>query len=97
MNEIAIKEVMDYIENDLFEPGTSWPNHIFEERSYSRWAAYEIIQRLMDRPLDPPEITIEEFIFDMESYYAITENPRIEHIFSIAADIGKNILQIVQK
>ena len=56
MNEVAICKIMSYIENNLFEPGYLWDKHIFKERSYSRWAAYEILERIMDNPFSSPDM-----------------------------------------
>ena len=92
MNEIAIQEVKLYIEECLFEPRYNWPADIFEERSYSRWAAFEIIQRLMDQPFVSPILIIEGFMYEMASRSHIEEDLSKDHMFQIARDTAEDIL-----
>lgn len=94
MNEVEIKKISQYIENDLFEPGPNWPHHLFEERSYSRWAAFEILHRLMDYPFDQADVIIDGFIFEM-SMFAHGDNTNGRHIFSIAEKVARDILFIL--
>lgn len=53
MNEIAIAKVNAYIDERLFAPSRSWSDYKFEQRSYERWAAFEVIDILVrSRPQD---------------------------------------------
>lgn len=94
MNEVAIQEIMNYVEENLFEPQKNWPKDIFEERAYSRWAAFELIDRIMDHPLDPPDMIIENFIFEMIKLSHNTENREKCRIFSIASDVAEDIIYL---
>ena len=95
MNEDAIRKVILYLDESLFEPGRMWPDHIFEERSYSRWAANEIIRRLMDCPFDAPIEIVEAFMLTMIMHTYTVRDPRKKRIFSIARDTAFNILQLL--
>lgn len=92
-------KVLEYMEKYLFEPGYSWPIHIFDERSYSRWAACEIVERLMNRPYDPADEVIEEFIFELSAYvYASTDDTSKRcQMFSIAKNAAEDILNYILK
>ena len=91
MNEIAIDIVLDYIDHELFEPDYKWPDHIFEHRTYSRWAAYEILERIMDHPYDNPDILIEQFWFEICSVLNDDLDSKKEEMFSIAKETIEDI------
>lgn len=67
-SEIAVSIIREYIDQNLFSPSYSWPKDEFKKRSYSQWAAYEIINRIMDKPFDMPICVIENFIYEMTAY-----------------------------
>ena len=91
-HDMAIKELEEYMQIYLFEPGANWSEYYFKERSYSRWAANEILTRLKEeRKLTPVEIT-EEFISEMDDFSCMNKNPDSKLIFSIARDRAKDIL-----
>lgn len=92
MNELEIMIVLRYIEEYLFEPEKTWPEAIFEERTYSRWAAYEIVHRLTDYPFDPPDEIVEAFILELLKYSYISKNQEASKMFSIAKDTAEDIL-----
>lgn len=94
MNEIAIQVIMDYVEENLFEPQNNWPKDIFEERAYSRWAAFELINRIIDHPKDPPDIVIENFIFEMIRFSHETENREKCRVFTIASEVAEDIIYL---
>ena len=92
MYEAAIAELEYYMDTYLFPPGTNWPEYYFKERSYSRWAASEILQRLKEGGnLTPIEI-VEEFIDEMDDFSCLNDRRESKLIFSIARDAGKDIL-----
>ena len=93
-NEIAIQAIMKYIEECLFEPRASWSKYEFEKRSYSRWAAYEILERIMDHPMTSADTIIEDFILKMSLYTHVTENTKVNFIFSTALDTAEDILTL---
>lgn len=93
MNE-AIFKIQNYLNNVLFEPSLNWPEDEFRERSYSRWAVNEIITRITDCPLDPPDQVIELFLLEM-IMYTYLENESHDHVFSIASNTAEDILSLL--
>lgn len=84
---------MAYIEDYYCEPPFFWHERLFEEMSYSRWAALEIVGRLMDRPLDPPEDVVGDFLLWVSLYSQVVKTPIQQRMFSIAEDTAEDILQ----
>ena len=94
MNDQATRILGVCLEENLFEPNRRWPSDIFEERSYARWAAYEIWERLMDHPRESPDLIIEKFIFDMAVLQHSTNDTKKARIFEIAKETGRDILTL---
>lgn len=103
MNEASISVIQKYIDECLFEPRLKWPKYYFTERSYSRWAAYEIQERIIEEALRlPPHITgreprslvdiIKAFISEMDDLSETSDNKRFQLIFLIARDTAEDIL-----
>jgi hypothetical protein len=101
MNEAAIYVIQKYIDVRLGLPLSSWPKYCFEERSYSRWAAYEIQERIMEEMLRlPSHITeresrspIDVILEFMDSMDSCSEDyKKTAFIFSIAKDTAEDIL-----
>lgn len=92
MIAIAVEIIQKYIQEHLFEPSTSWSKYEFQKRSYSQWAAYEIINRIMDNPLDAPVDTIEKFIVEMAFYACYGEDEHRSWIFQTAAETAEEII-----
>lgn len=97
MYELAISLIGEYIEKEIPEPNKNWPNEFFKERSYARWAANEILLRVIEEELQPPvHITgrdpltpvdiIIEFKSEMEFYYETCTNDRLRNAILIAID-----------
>lgn len=108
MNESAILAIQKYMDEYLIEPGSNWPKYYFNQRSYSRWAAYEVQKRIIDEALRlPPHITGREprtpvdiiwgFISEMDNFSGISDNVHSQLIFSIAKDTAVDILYLFLK
>jgi hypothetical protein len=102
MYDRTIALIQSYIYDELSEPRLYLPRGMFEIRSYSRWAAEELLIRLMNESLQlPPHLTgrqqrtsmeiIESFINDMDYYSCKSKNPDVNIIFSTAKDTAVNI------
>lgn len=100
--EAAIDQINECFNTWLSEPQKDWPKEAFKERSYSRWAANEILLRLIEEELQPPVyITgrdpltpvdiIFEFKSEMEFYYEICINDRLRDAILIAIDTADEI------
>lgn len=97
MNDTAIKIVSDFIDKNLTDPQIYWAPGMFLQRSYERWAAYEIINKLLDKPFDPPLETIEAFMYESSirsTFYEALDNEDKAYMFSIAAYISETILRL---
>jgi len=70
----------------------NWPLCYFNQRSYSRWAANEILELVMDNPFSTPIDIIEEFIIKMDYFSCIDLSTSL--IFSIAKDTAEDILYL---
>lgn len=93
-NEVAAYMIAECLEENLFEPNKNWPDAAFEDRSYARWAAMELAERLMDRPYEDADTIVEEFMLRMALLAHITEDPTKQRLFSIARDTAEDILTL---
>lgn len=101
----AIIKIQNYIDTYLPEIDTVHPRYVFDIRSYARWAANEIIERLMrEDSLLPPHISgkesmsvlevIDEFIDDITCYARNIDaeaNPRIERMYTVSYNTAQYI------
>jgi hypothetical protein len=105
MNLLAISIIQEYMDEYLFDPKVNWWKSEFEERSYSRWAAEELISRFIRqeevRPWEvliydfktPIEI-ISELINELEEFSKSGQNEKTKAIFTIAKDSATEILYL---
>ena len=91
INEEAVIKIMNYIYSHCFEPDVKFPTEWFDRMSYSNWAAYEILELVMDHPLDDPSLLIDEFIIKMELFTLVGGPFENGIIFSIAKDTAEDI------
>lgn len=92
MNETAIGALFDYLAKEP-EPQVEWPESEFEQSTYSRWAAGELIDMLTDHPLEPAEDVVFDFIMKMTACMVISGEKPAGIPFSIAADFAYNCLE----
>lgn len=88
MIDPAVRALVEYLEVSSAPPEATWPWHWFEEVSFSRWAAEEILNAILDHPTIPAEDTIFEFAMKMTAYKASSDGLASERIFSIAAEFA---------
>ena len=91
MNDVEVQSICDYLEECLFEPSINWPPEQFAERSYSRWAVSEILDRVRGNPEVPIVSTVEVFMAEM-TYFAETS---AREMFTNAADTAADILSMI--
>ncbi len=92
MSDLAVTLIMDFVHKYLFPPAFSWDKHEFKKRSFQQWAAYEICERIMDRPFDPPLDTIENFMFEMYIYACFgDEDEHRTFIFQTAVETAEEL------
>lgn len=84
---------------------TVFPEYKFRECSYARWAADEIIDRLIDEASKlPPHITgelprsvieiIDEAVQDLDCYFYNSNTVDTQEMFFIALDTAKKIRKL---
>lgn len=107
MCDVAITIIGKYIDEHICEVVSTYPNDIFENSSYARWAVYEIIDRLNSEakrlsphitesgrePIPPIDI-VAGFLEEMECYMFDSRGEPHKHIFSIAKEVGNDIIQL---
>ena len=108
MYEQAIFTIQEYIDLHWPELDTPCQKYKFDTRSYSRWAANEIIDRLIleDSKL-PSHITgkepksvvdiIEEFIRELNYCFSISDDVDRQEMFNIAVFSAEYILHLFLK
>lgn len=93
MNEAVIEAVNEYIEQFYNEPGLIFWE--FKTMVYSRWAANEILEKLISDPLTDPFLLVIEFYNRMDYFMALSKDPKSTPMFAIARDTAEEILQIL--
>ena len=61
----TVKIIQDYIQRIIPEPSIAWPIHEIQRRSYARWAAFELLDRVSDHPFTPANEIAGRFLFDL--------------------------------
>lgn len=95
MHDEIICAIQDYMDLYLPEPRKGWPKQEIESRSYARWAALELINRLMDNPLEDPEIVVDCFVLEMAMFSHLGGSAG-NHVFATALDTAADILQLIR-
>ena len=100
-----IRCLLDYIEENHSEPLRTRDATEFEWEAYSKWAAHEILDRVIFEASKPPEcITgkerastidiIEEFLIDVNYYAETADDSRNQFMFLVARFEAKRILNL---
>ena len=89
--ELVIREFLDEY---LFEPERNWPKREFENRSYERWAAKEILRRLNESRSMGVINTIQKFIEDLYIFEEDSDDWTSVRIFRLAREIAEDILKL---
>lgn len=92
MYDKSVNLILDYIEYSIGAIDDIWPEHMFEYRANERWAANEILERVIDSPFDDPELIVEEFFLEMLLYESQTIMEKKKKLFSIAKNTAEKIL-----
>lgn len=86
---------MNYLDECLFEPRITWPKDEFNRRSYSRWAAGELLEIILDNPFKDSKDIIEGFIIQMLYFSYLANNEKASGIFIVAMDVAEDILMML--
>lgn len=96
-NDIALMSLAEFL-YETGEPEVYWPQHWFDEISFKRWAAGELMEAIMNHPTVPAMDTIEEFAIKMQAYWASSgECTKAEKIFKYATDFAYEALDIFRE
>lgn len=93
LTDLSVQTLLRYVDEHLFEPDRKWPLDIFEQRSYERWAAFEMIELIFNNPTKDPKTLIEMFSLEMMSYSHLYDGKK--DMFSIAECVAKDILLLL--
>ena len=94
MDDEAIATIIKYINEKLPEPDIKWTKEAFDTRTTERWAAFEIIERLMDRPFDMPDMVVYDYMIKMSVYSYYHDNTERKYIFRVASNTAEKILNL---
>lgn len=90
----VIKKLRSYMNDCLFPPEYSWSEDEFQKRSYSRWAAEEILSLLQSTNKDPIDI-VEDFADEIERFSESTYQAK-RIIFFAVQDTIDDILFLLK-
>lgn len=86
-------EIVDYCLRKTLTTTAKWRDYSLAQESYSRWAAREILIRLIREKNTPPLIVIERFRDQMDDYSC--RNPYTSYMFSVAKDMAEWIIDLL--
>ena len=91
MNDIAIDTIMRFRNERLISPNEDMPRESYFKASYSIWAVYELLERVMDHPLTSADDIINEFALKMELFARVTDDEEAKLKFRVASDVAEEI------
>lgn len=95
MDKQVESAITDYI-YDLSEPCRNWPDYYFEERSYMRWAAKELLEYIRSNPQKQPVEVTKDFIRKVTDFARSDRRTREDcFIFTVARETAEDILDIL--
>lgn len=95
MIEDALIKIQNYVDTYLYEPLKNWNKYDIQKRSYERWAAYEIMNSILDHPIDDPVWTIENYMFTVGMYADLDPLAKENGPFMVAIEVAEELLSLV--
>lgn len=102
MHELSASLIREYVDIRLSNQDDKWfrRGHGFSLISYSKWAADELLVRIMEEsfrlePRTSVEI-VEDFIDEMDVFIELSSTERPDLIFTIAKEIAEHILYFLK-
>lgn len=95
--DLAAQLLIRYMDTMLKEPSTNLPRAYFEQRVYSKWAAGELLTRVMDNPYENPFDVIEFYILELECCVCTAGDGPNRRMFKIAKEVAEDILDYLLK
>lgn len=96
MNSVLSK-IMLYFNDYLFAPKYGWQTNYALERSYERWTAGYLIDKILENEDKPGVKVIEDTIAYFKSAALNTSVKEQRHLFAIAAETANDILETIEK
>ena len=90
----AVVLIYEYIKKNLFKPEYNCSDYEFKRRSYARWAANEIMNRVTISHQTEPFYIILYFIYQMNKFADDYEKPDAKFIFMTARNTAEEILSL---
>lgn len=87
---LALEAIQDYIWENLFEPNVHWPMYEFKRRSYARWAASEIKERIKNGNR-LPVLEVYDFFKTVDDFSKMDSDVDMAFIFKTAAETAEEI------
>lgn len=94
-NHRAATVIHSYIDDCLFPPEGNWPKSFFLERSYSRWAALEILAEVVSKDYIPALTVAKEFLGKVNKALFSDGEKSVQFIFRVARNVAEDIIEIL--
>lgn len=95
MNERAYFLIVDWLSGE--EPDRDWPVEEYEEVVYSRWTFEEILQLILDHPLELASTMALRFCTEMIQCMENASTDEQKRIFRIAAQSAWEALESIEE
>lgn len=89
--------IVFYIDTYLFPPSNNWQSYYFVERSAARWAAFEILDLILDNPDIPYNLLLENQIKLYKDAAESTGDREKNLIFEVAEETAIDILTMLER
>lgn len=93
--ERAIRIIQNYRRRYLFEPRGNWGDYEFNLRSYARWCADELINRICDNSWGDPIRIIRNFRNEMDDRICRSNRPITWTFASYVLNGSEDILDLL--
>lgn len=94
MNDSIIEQIRRYAES-LERRYLRLTRKEFEENSWAVYAAYEILNDILNHPMIPADITVVTFFFRMQNYLFEASSSKTRRMFKIAMDTADTIQAMI--
>ncbi len=91
----VITDIIWHVETNYQEPNISLSEDVFEEYSYSRWVAFEILNKIMDKPHLSAENIVYDFVIYMTYMSFTTLNKMQGRLCEISIKVANDILSFI--
>lgn len=97
MYEMELRILISYMQDCLSTPAPNWSDRYFADFCYQRWAANEILERMLQRPFQEPIDIAEDFILEMMYYRNLARTLTAQRLFEAAIRTAEDVRKLFQK